>query len=140
MYRLVFALATSASALSPVVAEEPSPGQINDKKHAFETEVNISVPASESEYKAIQDAGQIVINVTADGKIVIQKQELTEEQLSQKLSTVASVNLKQAIVIRGDKNSGYKHIFRVLENCRKAGLYHVSFASSQAPTNKPASP
>ena len=114
--------------------------QFNDTKHTFETEVNISVPASESAYKLMQDVGQIVVNVGSDGTIVVQQQVLTEDQLFQKLSTVASVNLKQPIVIRGDKNSDYEHIFRVLDHCRKAGLYHVSFASSQAQTNKPASP
>lgn len=106
----------------------------------METEVNISVPASESTDKALQDVGQIVVNVRSDGTLVVQQQVLTEDQLFQKLSTVASVNLKQPIVIRGDKNSDYEHIFRVLDHCRKAGLYHVSFASSQAQTNKPASP
>ena len=106
----------------------------------METEVNISVPASESTDKALQDVGQIVVNVRSDGTLVVQQQVLTEDQLFQKLSTIASVNLKQAIVIRGDKSSDYEHIFRVLDNCRKAGLYHVSFASSQAQPNKPASP
>lgn len=106
----------------------------------METEVNISVPASESTDKALQDVGQIVVNVRADGTLVVQQQELTEDQLQQKLATIASVNVKQAIVVRGDKTTQYDHIFRVLDLCRKVGLYHVSFASSQATAPKAGTP
>ncbi len=95
----------------------------------LETEVNISVPASESTETALQDVGQIVINVRQDGTLVVQQQELTEEQLFQKLANIASLNKKQAIVVRGDERTEFKHIFLVMDNCRKAGLYHVSFAS-----------
>jgi biopolymer transport protein ExbD len=95
----------------------------------METEVNISVPASESTDTASQDVGQIVINVRKDGQLVVQQQELTEPQLFQKLVNIATLNKKQAIVVRGDEATEYRHIFRVMDNCRKAGLYHVSFAS-----------
>ena len=105
----------------------------------METEVNISVPTSESTDKAIRDVGQIVINVRADGTMVVNQEVFTEAQLFAKLQTIASVNLKQAIIIRGDMASPYENIFRVLDNCRKAGLYHVSFAS-QFPSSAPASP
>jgi biopolymer transport protein ExbD len=95
--------------------------------------VNISVPASESTEQALQDVGQIVINVRADGTLVVLQEVLTEQQLFAKLVNIASVNIKQAIVIRGDVKSSYEHIFKVLDNCRKAGLYHVSFASQSPP-------
>ena len=42
----------------------------------METEVNISVPASESTDKALQDVGQIVVNVRADGTLVLSQQVL----------------------------------------------------------------
>ncbi len=106
----------------------------------IETEVNISVPASESTDKALQDVGQVVINVRSDGTLVVNQVEQSLAQLENRLSTIASVNLKQAIVVRGDKSTAYEHIFNVLDTCRKVGLYHVSFAS-QSPTGpKPAAP
>lgn len=106
----------------------------------METEVNISVPASESTDKALQDVGQIVVNVRADGTLVVSQQVLTEAELLEKLHFIALANLKQAIVVRGDKETPYDNIFRVLDNCRKAGLYHVSFAASQTPMAKPGTP
>jgi biopolymer transport protein ExbD len=99
----------------------------------METEVEVSVPASESTETSLQDVGQIVINVRGDGTLVVQQIEVTESVLLQKLQNIASINKKQAIVIRGDVKASYEYIFKVLDNCRKAGLYHVSFAS-QSPT------
>jgi biopolymer transport protein ExbD len=106
----------------------------------IETEVNISVPASESTDKALQDVGQVVINVRSDGTLVVNQVEQSLAQLETRLSTIASVNLKQAIVVRGDKSTAYEHIFNVLDTCRKVGLYHVSFASQSPTGHKPASP
>ena len=106
----------------------------------LETEVNISVPASEAEAKALKDAGQIVINVQADGTLVINKTEMKLAELEKKLTTAASVNLKQAIVVRSDKATAYEHVFNVLDTCRKVGLYHVSFASQNPAGTKAASP
>lgn len=99
----------------------------------METEVNISVPASESTEKALQDVGQIVVNVRADGTMVVNQQTVTDSQLVDKLTTIAMVNKQQAIVIRGDQSTDYEHIFRALDSCRKVGLYHVSFASQNPP-------
>lgn len=98
----------------------------------METEVNISVPASESTDKALQDVGQIVINVRADGTLVLSQQVVSETELHQRLQNISAVNNKQAVIVRGDKKTSYEDIFRVLDNCRKVGLYHVSFAASQA--------
>jgi biopolymer transport protein ExbD len=106
----------------------------------IETEVNISVPASESTDKALQDVGQVVINVRANGTLVVNQVEQTLPQLQGRLATIASVNLKQAIVVRGDKSTAYEHIFNVLDTCRKVGLYHVSFASQSPTGSKPTSP
>jgi biopolymer transport protein ExbD len=95
----------------------------------IETEVNISVPASESTEQALQNVGQMIVNVREDGTFVWQQQVLNETQLYQKFAEVANFNKKQAIVIRGDERTPYKNVFRVLDNCRKVGLFHVSFAS-----------
>ncbi len=103
----------------------------------METEVNISVPASESSDQALRDVGQIVVNVRADGTLVVNQVVYDEGQLFRHFQTIAAVNKKQAIIIRGDSTTPYENIFRVLDNCRKAGLYHVSFASQHPSAKAP---
>lgn len=101
----------------------------------METEVAVKVPTSESSKTPLRDVGQVVVNVRKDGKIIINQVLKSEEELFSQFSQIALVNTKQSIVVRGDKETSYDNIFRVLDICRKAGLYHVSFASSQASTD-----
>lgn len=102
----------------------------------FETELEISVPAAEASKTISQrKVGEIVINVREDGTIVLNSNVLDERMLAAKLSELARYNNKQAIIIRGDINTPYERIVRVLDASHQAGLYHVSFA-----TMKPAGP
>ena len=95
----------------------------------FETEVEVSVPTSETGAMAERRTGELVVNLRKDGTIVVNSIVTTEPQLLGKFGEIAKFNRKQAIIIRGDKETQYDDIFRVLDLCHQAGLYHVSFAS-----------
>ena len=109
-----------------------------------ETEIEISVPAAdEGQVNKDRDVGEIVINVKKDGTITVEGQKLSEEQLLAKLQIIASVHKDQAVILRGDENSLYKNTIDVLDICRKAGIWNVSFATREpdgagtAPAGKP---
>lgn len=99
----------------------------------FETELEISVPAADTSKTSERNKSELVINVRKDGTIVWNSQELNEATLAVKLTDLARFSRKQAIVIRGDKNTPYEMIVRVLDATHKAGLYHVSFATMNSP-------
>ena len=101
----------------------------------FETELEISVPAAAESTVSQRNKSELVINVRQDGTIVWNSQVLNETALTTKLNDLARFSRKQAIVIRGDINTPYEKIVRVLDLTHRAGLYHVSFA-----TTKPAGP
>ncbi|MEZ0277191.1 MAG: ExbD/TolR family protein, partial [Roseimicrobium sp.] len=42
---------------------------------------------------------------------------------------IASVHKDQAVIFRGDKLSTYEHTIKVMDICRKAGIWNVSFAT-----------
>jgi biopolymer transport protein ExbD len=98
----------------------------------FETELEISVPAAEESKTSERNKSELVINVRKDGTIVWNSQVLTETALSSKLSDLARFSRKQAIVIRGDENTPYAKIVHVLDLTHRAGLYHVSFATTKS--------
>ncbi|MFZ4767615.1 MAG: ExbD/TolR family protein, partial [Roseimicrobium sp.] len=109
-----------------------------------ETEIEISVPAAdEGQVNKDRDVGEIVVNVKKDGTITVEGQKLSEEQLLAKLQIIASVHKDQAVILRGDENSLYKNTIDVLDICRKAGIWNVSFATREpdepgaAPAGKP---
>jgi biopolymer transport protein ExbD len=79
-----------------------------------------------------------VVNIARDGSFKVNTQMLTDEQLGQRFKDIFALNPKQAIIIRADEETVYKNMFRVLDLCYQAGLYHVSFASrSPAPAPQP---
>lgn len=94
-----------------------------------ENDLNISVPAADSGAPKDRQVGEIVVNIAKDGAIRVNSQTLNEEQLAQRFRDTYLLNRKQAIIIRADEESVYRNMFRVLDLCYKAGLYHVSFAA-----------
>lgn len=97
-----------------------------------ETEIDISVPAAdEGKTKEGQTIGEIVVNVKKDGTIVVEGEKVTEAQLLTKLQLIASVHKDQAVILRGDENTLYKHTMNVLNTCQKAGIWNVSFATRE---------
>lgn len=94
-----------------------------------ENDLNISVPAADSGAPKDRQVGELVVNIAKDGTIRLNSQTLTPEQLFQRFQTTFEQNSKQAIILRADEESVYKNMFRVLDLCYKAGLYHVSFAA-----------
>ena len=79
----------------------------------FETELNISVPAADSGKQNNRTVGELVVNIRKDG------------------------TRKQAIILRADTRTEYGDMFRVLDLCHQAGLYHVSFATRESDAAPP---
>jgi biopolymer transport protein ExbD len=104
----------------------------------FETEVNISVPAADSGKQNNRTVGELVVNIREDGTRVLNSQVLTDAELKYKFDEIAKFDRKQAIIIRADTRTEYGDMFRVLDLCHQAGLYHVSFATREA--EAPAAP
>ncbi len=73
--------------------------------------------------------GEIIINVRDDGGVVVDKAEMTQEQLFAKLTRIAAVHQNQAIRIRGDGKVEYQKIVEVIDICQKAGIPNISFAT-----------
>jgi len=104
---------------------------VTEEMARFETELKISVPAAESKGDRAKD--ELVINVKPDGSIVFKEKALTLDELAPQLTEIAKANSKQAIIIRGSADTRYDKIVEVLDATHKAGLYHVSFATTQPP-------
>ncbi len=94
-----------------------------------ERELNVSVPVAEEGADAKQTLGEIIVNVREDGTVVVDKMEMTQDQLYAKLSRIAAVHKNQAIRIRGDSKVAYQKIVEVIDVCQKAGIPNISFAT-----------
>ncbi len=63
-----------------------------------------------------------VINVYQDGRIALDQQFLTIDELIQQLSDARSEYQQLGVIIRGDADSAYQNVASVLGACKEAGI------------------
>lgn len=101
----------------------------------YETELEVSVPTAEEGATTTRHYLEEIINIRSDGTIVMEKQDYTLDELQAKMKRLARVNKNQPIRIRGDADTRYQDVVNVIDRCRKAGIWNVSFAT-QKPKSK----
>jgi biopolymer transport protein ExbD len=102
---------------------------------AAETELKVAVPAVHDDAPLEED--ELVINVKADGRMVVEGEQLTLDGLLELLKERAKRNRDQAVRIRGDAAVEYERIVEVIDACQKAGLRKTSFATLRALAHDP---
>ncbi len=100
----------------------------------YETELDVSVPTAEEGATSPRHHLEQVINIRTDGTIILEKQVYTLDELQAKMERLARVNKNQPIRIRGDGDTKYQDIVHVIDRCRKAGIWNVSFATQKPKT------
>ncbi|MFI0348599.1 MAG: ExbD/TolR family protein [Chthoniobacterales bacterium] len=97
----------------------------------YETELDVQVPAAKEGKETRRTAGEVIINVKADGSIVMNRRTLSPDELKSTLSQISTLYPDQAIILRGDEKVDYSHIVHVLDICRAANIWNVAFATSK---------
>ena len=97
----------------------------------FETEIDISVPAASAGENPERTIGEIVVNVKKEGGIIIEGIERTELETLEMFKSIVSAYPDQALILRGDKEASFDHIVKVLNLCKEANIWNISFATSQ---------
>lgn len=96
-----------------------------------ENELDVKIPkASEAKEKSAP-IGDVVVNVKADGSVVVNRRTLSAPELSEMLRGLVQLDSNQAVVIRGDEAGTYKHVVEVLNTCSEAGVTNVAFATAK---------
>jgi biopolymer transport protein ExbD len=96
-----------------------------------ENELDVKVPKASAAQEKTAPIGDVVVNVKADGNVVVNRRQLTAEQLGELLKNLAQLNAEQAVVIRGDETGAYKNIIGILNICTDAGITNVAFATAK---------
>jgi len=97
----------------------------------WETEIGIQLPTAETGKVPERLPGEVIINILKDGKIVVNRQDVSDgESLEKLLKRLAEYFPGQPVIIRADKAVAYEHVVRVLDYCRKADIWNISFATT----------
>jgi len=95
----------------------------------LENEMSITVPSAESGVTPKRGLGELVINLHADGRLVVNQRQVTSDQLHLLLSRIAKQYPDQSVIIRGDRQANLESAIHVLDVCAKSGVWNVSFAA-----------
>jgi biopolymer transport protein ExbD len=96
---------------------------------SLESELDIQLPTANQAEMDERSQGEIYINLTADGKIIVNDRELTLEQLQGVLDRVAELFPGGSVIIRGDKEAILGRAIAILNCCKNADIDNVSFAA-----------
>ena len=102
----------------------------------FETEIDISVPAASAGENPERTIGEIDVNVKKEGGIIIEGIERTELETLEMFKSIVAAYPDQALILRGDKEASFDHIVKVLNLCKEANIWNISFATSQPENTK----
>ena len=96
-----------------------------------ENELDVRVPKASAAKEKSAPVGDVVVNVKADGNVVVNRRTLSAAELTDLLKSLVQLNSEQAVIIRGDEAGAYKNIISVLNICTEAGISNVAFATAK---------
>ena len=96
-----------------------------------EMELDVKVPAAENGREPSLEVNQSVVNIKADGTIMMSAQPISYEDFRTRMQNVARNNPDYSIIIRGDKTAPNESIARVLDICNGAGIWNIALPVSK---------
>ena len=95
----------------------------------WETEIDIALPTAATGGVPQRLPGEVIINVMADGSAVVNGQSLNDAELRSMMDRLVELFPGQPVLLRADKSTAYEHVVRVLDTCRQADIWNISFAT-----------
>ena len=96
----------------------------------WETEIDIKLPTARTGEAPDRLPGEVIINVIEDGTVMVNRQILDDDALGELLDRIVDLFPGQPVLIRADKDTAYEHVIRVLDTCRSADIWNISFATT----------
>jgi biopolymer transport protein ExbD len=98
----------------------------------LERKLGLRVPAVATTVPLTPAARKRVVNVYQDGRITLDRESVTLEQLIRRLSNARSEYMGLGVLIRGDAGVRYQRVADVLAACRQAGIAELGIAVKMA--------
>lgn len=90
--------------------------------HQTEREMQIALPEAASSQALTVALREIVINVDAEGEIILNGRNVSAAELGATITRAVESNPEQKVTVRGDRNTVYASIVSVLDVCRTSGI------------------
>jgi biopolymer transport protein ExbD len=93
-----------------------------------ERSIDLQVPAVADTAALTAAPEQRVVNVYRDGRITLDREDVTLEVLTQKLASARSQYSGLGVVVRGDGGGPFQRVAEVLNACKQAGISELAIS------------
>lgn len=90
--------------------------------HQDEREMQIALPIASSAAPLSVMLQELIVNVDRDGTMIVSGQAVEPDDLRAIVADAVKVNPEQKVTVRGDRNTAYSNIVRVLDICKAGGI------------------
>lgn len=90
--------------------------------HQAEREMQIALPEASSAGPISATLREIIVNVDAEGQIIVSGGVLEPEDLRAMIAEAVEANPDQKVTVRGDRQTPYANVVRVLDICKGNGI------------------
>ena len=97
-------------------------------KFADERDIKLQVPAVGQASPNASVHQRRVINVMRDGRILLNDNEVTLDQLTGQLQAARQVSSQLSVAVRGDAEGAFQNVASVLGACRAAGINDMAIS------------
>ena len=95
----------------------------------MEVQVNLTLPKSRTAIESGQSSGKIVINISKDGRFIVNQKEYSSSGLAVMLSQVSKLFPNQQVIIRADELTYHKFVIQALDACGHSNITDISFST-----------
>lgn len=95
----------------------------------WEAELDVKLPTASSAQIEQRLPGEIILNVMKNGATVVNGRTLNDNELAALLKRLVELFPGQPVLLRADKQTAYEHVIKILDLCRQADIWNVSFAT-----------
>jgi biopolymer transport protein ExbD len=93
-----------------------------------EKAMGVRVPTISSQSAVTAASEPKVVNVFADGRILLGTQAVSLDDLTQQLAAAHGQYKKLSVLVRGDQNTTHGRMTEVYDACRRAGVTEVAIS------------
>ena len=98
----------------------------------WENEISIQLPSATTAQEPDRLPGEIVVNLSKDGKVSVNGIKLELDDLKKRLSHISKFYPGQPVIIRADKETKYDNLVKVVDACRAGNVWNFSLATEGA--------
>ncbi|MFW5873188.1 MAG: ExbD/TolR family protein [Bacillota bacterium] len=91
--------------------------------------LEMQLPTAETVTEQSQE--NIVVDISEDGQFYLEGEQLTVENLTDRIAELYEENSNRVTIINADQDTKYQHVITVMDSLRSEGFYDLALAAER---------